>query len=202
MVKAINNTEGNSSKSEQLAKTAYKLFMRHGIRRVSVEEICKEAKISKMTFYKIFPNKIELAKYILDKIFSEQMDVYRNTMKEKIPFSQKVGKIIIQKHHSTKSLSEEFFKDLTKNPIEEIAELIKRFQQTSLDEVMKDLKSAQKKGEIRKNINLDFIVYFLNRIPDLMNEKKLNSIYNTPNELIMELTNFFFYGILTNKEEE
>lgn len=202
MVKAINNTEGNSSKSEQLAKTAYKLFMRHGIRRVSVEEICKEAKISKMTFYKIFPNKIELAKYILDKIFSEQMDVYRNTMKEKIPFARKVEKIILQKNKSTESLSEEFFKDLTKNPIAEIAELIKRFQQTSLDEVMKDLKSAQKKGEIRKNINLDFIVYFLNRIPDLMNEKKLNSIYNTPNELIMELTNFFFYGILTNKEEE
>ncbi|HRN24971.1 MAG: TetR/AcrR family transcriptional regulator [Ignavibacteriaceae bacterium] len=202
MVKAINNTEGNSSKSEQLAKTAYKLFMRHGIRRVSVEEICKEAKISKMTFYKIFPNKIELAKYILDKIFSEQMDVYRNTMKEKIPFARKVEKIILQKNKSTESLSEEFFKDLTKNPIAEIAELIKRFQQTSLDEVMKDLKSAQKKGEIRKNINLDFIVYFLNRIPDLMNEKKLNSIYNTPNELIMELTNFFFYGILTNKAEE
>ena len=41
-------------------KTAKDLFWKYGIKRVSIEEICKEAKVSKMTFYKFFPNKIEL----------------------------------------------------------------------------------------------------------------------------------------------
>jgi AcrR family transcriptional regulator len=39
-------------KLARIASTAEKLFMKFGIRRVSVEEICREASVSKMTFYK------------------------------------------------------------------------------------------------------------------------------------------------------
>jgi hypothetical protein len=36
---------------------------------------------------------------------------------------------------------------------------------------------------------------------DMVKEGKLSNIYQSPNELIMELTNFFFYGILPVNEE-
>ena len=52
----------DSSKSLDILNTARQLFWKHGIRRVSVEEVCREAGVSKMTFYRSFPNKIELAK--------------------------------------------------------------------------------------------------------------------------------------------
>ena len=54
----------NSKKIGQLVTTAQELMMRHGIHRVTVEEICSDANISKMTFYKYFKNKIELTKSI------------------------------------------------------------------------------------------------------------------------------------------
>ena len=38
---------------------------------MTIEEICGEAKVSKMTLYKFFPNKIELAKVILKKVFDD-----------------------------------------------------------------------------------------------------------------------------------
>ena len=56
------DNSNHNKKIQQLVTTAQELFMRHGIRRVTVEEICSEANISKMTFYKYFKNKIELTK--------------------------------------------------------------------------------------------------------------------------------------------
>ena len=81
-------------KLNQIVETAYNLFMKFGIRRVSVEEICKEAGVSKMTFYKHFKNKSELAKHIINQIISEAEIKYRDLMAQDIPYSEKVKQMI------------------------------------------------------------------------------------------------------------
>ena len=48
------NSSIKSAKSKLIVETATDLFMRYGVKRVTVEEICQTAKISKMTFYKYF----------------------------------------------------------------------------------------------------------------------------------------------------
>ncbi|MDH5400751.1 MAG: TetR/AcrR family transcriptional regulator, partial [Cyclobacteriaceae bacterium] len=53
-------------KYQAIFETAKELFWKYGIRRVTIEEICKEAGVSKMTFYKFFPNKVALANTILE----------------------------------------------------------------------------------------------------------------------------------------
>ena len=55
---------------------------------------------------------------------------------------------------------------------------------------------AQKDGDIRKDIKPEFIVYFLNHLMEMAKDEKLLNLYDNPHELIMELTNFFFYGLL------
>lgn len=190
------NKINKNSKNELLISTSYNLFMLHGIKRISVEEICIEAGISKMTFYKYFKNKKELAKFVLEKAFNDQMDIYRNIMKEKISFSKKIEKIILLKHNSTQFISEAFFKDLIRNPNQEISEMLTEFRNNTITEITNDFRKAKKKGEIRKNININFLIYILNTIQEMTKDEKLTSLYKNPNELIMELTNFFFYGIL------
>ena len=191
----------HSKKIHQLVDTAQDLFMRFGIRKVSVEEICSEANISKMTFYKYFKNKIELIKYLLRQIFSEQMNAYRDIMKHKIPYPDKVKNIIQTKDEYTKIISQEFIHDLYKNPIPEITDLIEKYKDEMLNEVLNDLKDAKERGDIRENVKPELILYFLNHMREMVKDGKLLSVYNSPNELIMELTNFFFYGILPVKED-
>ncbi|WP_372931944.1 TetR/AcrR family transcriptional regulator, partial [Mariniphaga sediminis] len=53
-----------SKKYLEIMKTARELFWKHGFRRVTIQEICEKAGVSKMTFYKHFPNKIDLAKTV------------------------------------------------------------------------------------------------------------------------------------------
>jgi AcrR family transcriptional regulator len=191
----------HNKKIQQLLRTSQDLFMRHGIRRVTVEEICSEANISKMTFYKYFKNKIELIKYLLNQINSEQMAAYRQIMEQKSAYAEKVKNMIQIKDEHTKILSQEFINDLYKYPIPEIAEMIEKFREETVNEVLNDLKDAKRKGEIRQNLKPELIFYFINHMRDMVKEGKLSNIYQSPNELIMELTNFFFYGILPVNEE-
>ena len=70
--------EKNSPKREQLLTTASDLFWKYGMKRVPIEEICKEANVSKMTFYKYFKNKNDLAKTIIDKMHEDAIQKYRS----------------------------------------------------------------------------------------------------------------------------
>lgn len=191
------NKNNRKQKFQQLVATAHDLFMRFGIRRVSVEEICSEANVSKMTFYKYFKNKIELNKYLLNQIFSEQMTEYRKIIAQQVPFPEKVKQIIQLKHEQTDLMSQEFFHDLLKNPNPEIAELLNKFKKDSFNEVLNDFNAAREHGDIRRNLKPEFILYFLNHMTEMAKDENLLRLYRSPNELTMELTNFFFYGILT-----
>jgi AcrR family transcriptional regulator len=194
-------TDIQNIKLQPLLTTAQDLFMRHGIRRITIEEICSEAKISKMTFYKYFKNKIELIKCLLIKINSEQMDEYRHLMAQEIPYVEKVKNMIQSKDKHTKMISQEFINDLYKNPIPEIGEMIEQFRTEAVAELLNDLKKAKDKGDLRQNLKPELILYFINHMRDMVKDEKLSNIYQSPNELIMELTNFFFYGVLPIGED-
>ena len=58
------------------------------------------------------------------------------------------------------------------------------------------IQEAQKRGDIRKDLKPEFIMYFLNKMMELIQDEHLESLYPNPQDLIMELTNFFFYGIM------
>ena len=191
-----------SKKYRQIIETARDLFMHHGIRRVSVEEICQTAGVSKMTFYKYFENKINLAILILEEIFHEGEERYKGIMAQDIPYSEKAKEIIKMKLEQSEDFSQEMLKDMTQSSILEVAEFLQRKTQENFKLFLDDLVSAQKKGKIRKDINPQFILYFLNLMTEMVVDERLLNLHESPQALTAELINFFFYGILTRKSEE
>ena len=191
-----------SKKYRQIIETARDLFMHHGIRRVSVEEICQTAGVSKMTFYKYFENKIDLAILILEEIFHEGEEHYKGIMAQDIPYSEKAKEIIKMKLEQSEDFSQEMLKDMTQSSIPEVAEFLQRKTQENFKLFLDDLVLAQKKGEIRKDINPQFILYFLNLMTEMVVDDRLLNLHQSPQALTAELINFFFYGILTRKSEE
>ncbi len=185
-----------SQKFQHIVKTAGNLFLRHGIKRISVEEICHAAAVSKMTFYKYFNDKIDLAKYVINQMVAEGMARYRDIMRQKIPFSEKVKKMIIMKIDQTEGLSREWLGEFSYSSIPEIASLLQKIKQENLQLVLRDLIAAQKEGNVRRDIKPEFILYFFNHMFEMMNDEQLLKLYESPQEALVELTNFFFYGIL------
>ena len=192
--------DNQNHKIEKLAETALDLFKRYGIKRVTVEEICSESNISKMTFYKYFKNKIELTKHLLIQISAQQRANYRRIMDQQIPYPEKAKKIIQLKHDQTYMISREFFDDLCKNPIPELVTMLEELRKDSMNEVLNDFKIASKNGDIRRDVKPEFIMYILNQISEMSRDENLINLYNSHNEVIMALTNMFFYGILNSQD--
>jgi AcrR family transcriptional regulator len=187
-------------KFEAIVSAAKYLFWKHGIRRVSIEEICKEAGVSKMTCYKYFSNKAAIARYLIENIFESGMEVYMEILNSNIPYEEKVRKTIQLKISNVHELSQELINDIYKYKDEEIDQTIEAIKNKMLRVYLDDFRRAQKTGEIRADIKPEFILYFLNHLTEIITDERLVSLYPDPEHMIAEILSFFFYGIMPAKK--
>lgn len=187
--------KAKNRKFDQLVDTASKLFLRYGLHRVTIEEICRNASVSKMTFYKHFANKTDLINYILKKIFQESEASFKEIIRQEISFPEKINKIICLKLEWNQKFSGEFFQELIQSPDIEIQRIVEMWRQNNLKWIMQFFSRAQKRGDIRPDIKLEFILYILNKMFELAKDENLLAIYDNHVQVTAELTNFFFFGI-------
>ncbi len=187
-------------KSKQiLLEKSKTLFRKYGVSRITVEEICRVAGVSKMTFYRNFNNKNELAEAVLRELIASSTNEYRSIMDKKIPFAEKIEQLILLKHRSSGDISEEFIRDIYQKGDSGLKQIIDEFSSKFMEQVMTDFSNAQQNGWIRKDIKLEFILYYLNHLNSLMTDENLLRMYNNSQDVIMELTKMFFYGITESK---
>jgi AcrR family transcriptional regulator len=192
----------------RLRNAAKDLFWKYGIRKVTVEEICKEAGVSKMTFYRHFKSKLEVVEIVIDEIILDSRAKYKALMGSNKPFDEKFRMMVQLKKEGTKGISKEFVTDLIQiqdwqeskqEEVQQLGQKMKAHQQTQMQMFMADMAEAQKQGYIRSDVRMDFIIYLYNDIVQKMLDPVLNSMYDNEEDLIMELTNYFFYGIMERK---
>lgn len=183
-------------KLREIMIASKKLFWKFGFKRVTIEEVCREANVSKMTFYKHFKNKKDLITHLINFIMDKAMMKYDDIMDSDIPFKEKVIKTLDLKMEQTQDMSNEFFDDFVRHADSEMIALLQQKRNESMSSILNDYAEAQKKGDIRKDLKPEFILYFLNHILEMIKDEQLEKMYDNPQEMIMEFTNFFFYGVL------
>ncbi|MBT8327780.1 MAG: TetR/AcrR family transcriptional regulator; helix-turn-helix transcriptional regulator [Bacteroidia bacterium] len=181
-----------------LTKAANKLFHKYGIRKVSVEELCKEARISKMTFYRLFKNKEQLVKHILVEDFEQNFAKQKKLFDQDIPFTDIIQQSLKYKRNSAKRYSKEFVSDLYTAKDQELVKLMHDFGEKGRAFFKKFLIRSQQEGHIRKNIKIDFVMHYLEKMQEKMIDETFLNLFDNVEELSVELTNMFFYGILSN----
>ena len=185
-----------------IIQAARSLFWKHGFKRVSIEEICREAKTSKMTFYKFFANKLELAKAVFDFVVDDSVSTFKTVLHETTSASELIGQMLQMKKEGIHEISKEFITDFYTNPELGLKDYIDEKTRTVWAEMIGDFKLAQERGILRKDLNIEFFVYFTRKFNDLLNDPYLNKIYPNPQDLIMELTRFSAYGISPHQGAE
>lgn len=184
-----------NKKCMAILHSARRLFWKHGFRRVTIDEICREANTSKMTFYRFFPNKLEVARAVFDTVANEGQIKFKELMQEDSSPSEKMKKILQLKVEGTSEISIEFLHDFYNNPELGLSTYIEEKSKIMWSETLELFKSGQKEGWIRKDMNVEFMFLFMQRSTPILNDKEVLKLYNSPQELIMELANMFLYGI-------
>jgi len=185
----------NNKKFSAILDTSRVLFWKYGYRRVTIEEICREAKVSKMTFYRFFPNKLELARAVFDCVADEGLQKFREILKEVSSPSEKMKKIIRLKLEGTNNISNEFLNDFYNNPELGLAIYIEEQTKVLWLEIIELFRKGQADGWIRKDLNLEFMFLFMQKATSVLTDKEILKLYTSPQDLIMELANMFVYGV-------
>ena len=183
-------------KRDLILKTGKELFWKFGYKRVTIEEICKEAGVSKMTYYKYFTNKIDLVKTIMDEIFRVSLEKYKAILSSGIPYPEKVVKMIDLKRDQIEHMSSEFFKDYVQSGDPVLISYLEQVSAESMQITMDDFRKAQENGDIRKDLKIEFVMHVMNHLIEMAHEDALLNMYEQPQDLVLEITNFLFYGIL------
>ncbi len=191
-----------SKKYNQLVLTAEDLFKRYGMRRVTVEEICQKADVSKMTFYKHFKNKLSITKTVINRIMEEKEKEYRTLMDMDMTYVEKVKLIVQKKVEGIEEFSQEFADDVLRSGEPEIIELMTKRAQRNLEIFMADLVAAQKKGYVRPEIKPGFILYVIESMKGMITDENFLKLFDSRKEMAAELINYFFYGILSRDHGE
>jgi len=188
-----------NDKYEDILKAGQDLFWKFGIKKVSIEEICREAGVSRVTFYKYFTNKENLAYIILKSLTDRSIKTYREIMDADIPFEKKVKKTIEMKMEFSEHMSHELLNDVLNGDFPALFEFINTSRVTSMKMIEDDYRKAQKSGEIRKDLKIELVIYFLNKMQEMVNDPALEKYYSDSGEMISDLIHFFFFGLATDQ---
>ncbi len=190
------------SREAKILKSARDLFWKHGFRRVPVEEICEKAGISKMTFYRYFPNKIELAKKVFDNVANEGYMKFKSVMNEKVPPHEKIHKILLLKFEGTNDISQEFLMDFYSGREEDLRDYVQEKTKEMWRAVIADLKVAQEEGILRKDLDLEFFFLVSGKFTELFGDDQIQKLFATPREMIYEFAKLLMYGITPDEAKE
>lgn len=179
--------ECTSKKCIQLIETAKELFFKHGVQRITVEEICKKSNVSKVTFYKNFSNKDELVRYIRDELIKQGFSKYEEINELDIGFPEKVELITQWRIDFFSNIKSEFIEDILS--VEETIEEMKR-------RYLKNIEAAQIKGEVRNDLSPELIWLVTEKLNELVRDGSWKEVFSDYSEFQKQLRKIYFYGLL------
>lgn len=184
-----------SKKEAAILEAGRELFWKYGFRKVSVDEICKAAGVSKMTFYRYFNDKATLAKKIFDNELEKSMEQFRKIMQSGISVPEKMKHILQMKSESVKNISGDFIRDFYSDNESGLKAHIEQKTASSWETILDVYRQAQQRGEFRKDMKPEILLYISQKVTDLFNDPYLTGLCGGPAGVIMELARLFTYGI-------
>lgn len=181
-----------------LLATAEPMLKRFGIKRISVEEICAAAQVSKMTFYKYFRNKNDLVKVILTSWIEPAYAQTEAIMSSKLNFPEKIQLLLENKQKMLEQLSDAFLTDYLQDNQE-----IRAFIQSWSDKIGRRftefLKEAQARGELIVDVKPELFLTYLEKVWELARDTKLAQLYPSYSDYLSVINRIFFYGVVPRR---
>lgn len=174
-----------------IVRTAKRLFSRHGSKRVTIEELSREAGVSKVTFYKHFENKVDLVTTIRDEWMDEGFRKFDEINALDISFPEKIDLMTEWKVKVARRVNADFILELVSSD-----DTKERFKRGYLG----NIKAAQQKGEIRADIDPELYWMVIEKLGELVKDGSWKRVCPDAGQYQKQLRTLLFYGLLVRKE--
>jgi TetR/AcrR family transcriptional regulator, cholesterol catabolism regulator len=188
----VNQTRNN------IIQVAHASFMRFGFKAVTVDDIAKQAGISKKTLYENFADKDEIVIAALTNIDKDMC------AQEQVIFAASNNAIEEAIGHMV--MMEKMLKSMNANCIPDLQKYypaafmgFKEHQKNQLESITKNLKRGIKEGFYRKSIDIHFCAWYrMTTIFSMLQNQELTKHFD-PIDAQIEMMQHFLYGISTLK---
>ncbi len=184
------------TKKQKIEQVAKELFLKYGFKKVTVDEICRKAHVSRKTYYTFYENKNALVLYIIDEISKQSLQDFRVLIDGPGNFAEKMSKAMEIKFEFSKSISMEFIADIFDPTATEIMEYWKNVMQESMLLLMNFLKDGQRRGEMNPDLNLNFVLWFYGKMSEILKAPEAMMLFGSAEELVKQVTQVLVFGIM------
>ncbi|MDD2995852.1 MAG: TetR/AcrR family transcriptional regulator [Paludibacter sp.] len=185
------------TKKEKTEATAKELFWKHGFKKVSVDEICKKAAVSRKTFYTYYPNKQALVLSILESLTNEMLDVFATLVADtEKSFSEKMNMLLSLKFEMNKEFSMEFINDFLHPDSAELLEYLNTVVGKSLMLTREFFTNAQKNGEMNPGLNIDFLLWNMQKQLEICSTPEALAMFPDSESMVRQISELMIYGVM------
>jgi len=177
----------NSVKHQALIDAAKSLFFKHGVKRVTIEEICKDSGVSKVTYYKFFKDKNDLVKLIRDELMEIGFSKFDEINSLRLSYPEKVDLMSAWRLEFFSSMTNEFIKDII-----DFKEVTKEIE----NRYLKNIKQAQENGEIDLHLSPELIWLVTEKFNEIIKEGKWENFLINHTDAQAQLRQMYYYGII------
>lgn len=188
-------------KKETIKNKAIELFDKYGVKKVSMDEIAKEAQVSKVTIYKYFQSKEDLFRELIMSEYEKSVSGAETIINSDIAFLDKLFKIITIKNSSRSLIGGEYAKTIISGD-SEVRDYISNNFSNRLKLLFNSLfNQGKEEGYIEEGIPNEMISLYMDIFKSGLaaNAEKLNGIV-TNKEQYEQLINIYFFGLIKKKE--
>jgi len=187
------------TKKQQIEHKAKELFWKHGFKKVTIDEICKKANVSRKTFYTFYENKTALVVYTFNEVMDEAFATYEAIIGGNATFSEKIEKIFAYKYEIGETISMEFIKDFYNPEASELLTLFNEIIEKSMTLMRDFFHNAQVSGEMNPNLNLDYVMWLMQRSIQMCGTQELMSLFPDADSMTRQISQSIIYGIMPVK---
>ncbi|KAE9542095.1 TetR/AcrR family transcriptional regulator [Ursidibacter maritimus] len=183
-------------KIDKLKLIAEQLFSAQGLKRVSIDEICQQSKVSRVTFYKHFKNK----KALIKELFTEQKNTTRQAFLQLLEQQASLEEIIetifsLQKKALDGLYSQAILSDLHSLDLE-LTMFFREMEQEKHDFMHYFFTQLQEKDIIARDIPIVLIDMLIKALDIFSRKKEITNHYiGNEQQLFQDLLRIFIYGI-------
>lgn len=185
---------------DKIISGSSKMFIKFGIRSITMDMIAEQLGISKRTIYENFTDKNELLKYCLEARIVEQKAGAEEIFKNSENVIDAMLKIIKNNANTLKSINPLFFFDIQKYYPELYKLLIKKNDRQKISRIIEMLNKGIQEKIIRNEINVEIVAILISEQfkmignQEIFPEDKFSKI-----EIFENISINFIRGIATEK---
>jgi len=180
----------------EILEAAKELFFKHGFKRISIEDICNKAEISRRTFYVYYENKTDLLIKLLEQIRENNLREIFSVANSNLPFPEKLIQITKDNIDQLEQMTSEFLADIHDPSFTEVREHYECKKDYMTEWVYTFFAEAQKQGEIRADLDIEFLQRFISYAIASCKSEMIRKHYPDTVLFLRKVADLLFYGIL------